>query len=365
MLFRCFGMHPEMSNCGSLRRRASTRFAVVRIERLEDRFLLTGRSAAAEPPTSGPQQPAASSSTDQKQGGSGTGSSGTSSPTGQSGSPAPSAATNECSLNQPCALDFAGFTTSLAAGPVTTSPLSTTSVPAGVLSPPPSISIPLPMPPGVPAGGIFKQIAARSTVANVSVLYLDPVAVDGSPVSLAPAASLGVTGAIHGGLPSSLSAQSAANTLGFGLLKSSVRTLSDSPPRLLPNETAARRQRPRAELPDITALSAVGVPRDPVSELVGDANPRPSINSMAEPTKVLASVAFPPVVNRIDLGEADAAETDLNEKRIPANLVIYSGISLIVGISAPGLTSMIRRGDAKAKSRLTVAARGRALGSAR
>ena len=128
MLFRCFGMHPGKANCGSLRRRASTQFADVRLELLEDRFLLSGSSASglSEPqirpdlssptetdrsaqaagsvspaipqvnaspgatedpaqsgmlnaddelPTSNQQQPAAASSTDKQQGGSDSGSS--------------------------------------------------------------------------------------------------------------------------------------------------------------------------------------------------------------------------------------------------------------------------------------------------
>ena len=49
MLFRCFGVNPEKSNCGSFRPRSSTQFAVVRLELLEDRFLLSGGSDVGLP----------------------------------------------------------------------------------------------------------------------------------------------------------------------------------------------------------------------------------------------------------------------------------------------------------------------------
>ena len=55
MLCRCFGVDPEKSNGGSFRQRSSAQFTVVRLERLEDRFLLSGSSTAdLVDPFSGP-----------------------------------------------------------------------------------------------------------------------------------------------------------------------------------------------------------------------------------------------------------------------------------------------------------------------
>ena len=45
MLFHCFGMNHGKSLSGSIRQRSPAQFAVVRLELLEDRFLLSGDSA--------------------------------------------------------------------------------------------------------------------------------------------------------------------------------------------------------------------------------------------------------------------------------------------------------------------------------
>ncbi len=41
--------------------------------------------------------------------------------------------------------------------------------------------------------------------------------------------------------------------------------------------------------------------------------------------------------------QAEPAENEREEKWIPANLVIYSAASLMVGVSAPGITPLARR----------------------
>jgi hypothetical protein len=418
MLFRCIGVSPGKSNCGALRRRASTQFAVVPLERLEDRFLLSGvsaaglsdlrttpgltspavtdrsslapglvstaiqqpnvstsaakdraqrgaSSAAAELPTSRQAQPAGMSPSDEPQSGSVMGSAEESDPTEQNGLPTPGPGTNGSSLNKPCKGSSSGYTFSPEAGSATVPTSSTMTVPCGAPIQFPSISLPLPMPPGVPAGGVFKQIAANSASANVSVLLLDPVAVDPSTVSSGPVTSSSVTGTFHGGPTSALAAQSATNMPGVGFLKSSLRSASDSTRRLIAIDTAANPARPRAELPDVATLAAVAMPKSPVSDLAQDADPRPSIDSMKVPKKttqeLVSREASPSVMNRID--PADTEKTDRNEKRIAAKIAIYSAASLMVGVSAPGLTSVIHRGKAKAKRRLTVVTGGRAFGS--
>jgi hypothetical protein len=109
------------------------------------------------------------------------------------------------------------------------------------------------------------------------------------------------------------------------------------------------------------------MPKSPVSDLAQDADPRPSIDSMTVPEKttqeLVSREASPRVMNRIDPADADTEKTDRNEKRIPAQIAIYSAASLMVGVTAPDLTSVIHRGKAKAKRRLTVVPGGRAFGS--
>jgi hypothetical protein len=105
-----------------------------------------------------------------------------------------------------------------------------------------------------------------------------------------------------------------------------------------------------------------------VSDLAQGTDPRPSIDSMTVPEKMTQELvsleASPSLMNRINPADAaDTEKTDRNEKRIPAKIAIYSAASLMVGVSAPGLTSVIHRGKAKAKRRLTVVPGGRAFGS--
>ena len=80
---------------------------------------------------------------------------------------------------------------------------------------------------------------------------------------------------------------------------------------------------------------------------------------------MVAWEASPAVMNLSDPGEADTDENDLDQKRISADLAVYSATSLMVGVSAPGLTSAIRGGNAKAKRKLSVPRGGRGLGSPR
>jgi hypothetical protein len=100
-----------------------------------------------------------------------------------------------------------------------------------------------------------------------------------------------------------------------------------------------------------------------------DSVPAPSINSMTELTKesleLVARRALPAVAIGFDPGGADTGETDLNEQRAPANVVIYSAGWVTVAVSAPGLTSMIRRENGRLRRRSTVVPRRRFSGSPR
>jgi hypothetical protein len=422
MSYRCLGMNLAKSTCGSIRRRSSAQFRVVRIEFLEDRFLLTGGSAdglsdlqgrpglslpaetasssqapapvsstiqqvnestvgatddsgqssmsnSAPAPTSGQRQPAATSSTDKQSGGGPSGTSGVADSTEQDGSPAPGSGTTGSPVAETCAADCVGGTTLQGAGQATPTAPSSISFSSGVLSQPPSISIPLPTPPGVPAGGIFGQVATLSTGSNVSALFLDPVAVDLSTLSSAPVVSSGVAGKIHGGQPHIVATQSATNTLGFGFLKPSLFSSSDSTPRLIPIGTSAKPARQRAELPDVIALAAVAAPKNAASDTQEDADPKAPIDSVTErlknPEDLVASEASSGAASRINPGDGGRGETKPKDQRIPANLAIYTAASLTVSVSAPGLTSVIRHDKRWAKRRLTIAPGGRARGRPR
>ncbi|HEX3446996.1 MAG TPA: hypothetical protein VHS97_02015, partial [Isosphaeraceae bacterium] len=109
----------------------------------------------------------------------------------------------------------------------------------------------MPNPPGIPAGGIFRQATAHSSRATAGVLSLDPVAVDLSPSSAGP----GVAAGFRGGQPSSLAAQAVATTLHFGAIQSSLKSSPESTPRTVPIVTAVTPGQQRAELPDIPALA--------------------------------------------------------------------------------------------------------------
>jgi hypothetical protein len=226
-----------------------------------------------------------------------------------------------------------------------------------------SISVPLPIPSGVPAGGIFAQMAAYTTRGSVGVLNVDAVTVDLSTLSTAPVATSGTPGAVQGGPPASLATQSSDNTRGSGVLKSSIRLSSGVTPTPVPIETVARPARQRAELPEVAALAGDGIASGPLSDAV-QVNPNPSIDSTAEPTKnpeeLVAGEAPAAAASRMELSEADTAETALNDKRIPANLAIYSAgaVTVAVSVSAPGLSSFIRRGQGRYRRRSTVAPRG-------
>ena len=420
MLFRCFGVKPEKSTCGSFRPRSSTQFAVVRVELLEDRFLLSGGTArgrwgpistpdlslpalidnasqasgTVSPatqkvtvpidaasvgarqgtsgnvvalPASSQQAPAVAASTDKQTSGGTSGSSGVPGSAGQNGS-----VNSGSSTLTPPAIGFcsvAGATGSSSSGAGVATPSQPLS-----LSPPSStqassISPPLPMPGGVPAGGIFKQIAAHSTSANVGLLNLDPVASDLSLSSPAATGSSVVPTGIHGGQPASLVAQPATTRLGFRLVTTKMLSSSDSIPDVVPIETPARPGGERAELPEITALASDVVPERAVSELVEFGDPNSSNGSITEPTmraqEWVVLVPSPGLPIPIDPGKAQMAESDRKERRIPPIFAVYSSALLTVAVSAPGLASMIRRGKGLDRRRPTVAAGCRAPGSPR
>ena len=219
--------------------------------------------------------------------------------------------------------------------------------------------------------GIFTQIAAHGNDASASVLSVDAIAIDFSTFNTASVTPAVVPAAVAGGQPASLVTQTAAGTLGpGGVLKTAFRLSSNPTPRLKLLDTAKRASLERPELPEVIALAAGGIPTNgPVSEMVQSGIPSPSIDSITEPTTepqgLVATDSLASVVIGINPNDIDTGEIDLAEQRAPANLVVYSAGWLTVAVSAPGLTSMIRRGRRRVRRYSTVVPKDRVPGLAR
>jgi hypothetical protein len=212
------------------------------------------------------------------------------------------------------------------------------------------------MPPGVPAGGIFKQVAARSASGTFGVLALDPVAADLSLPSTGSGSAAGVAAAVYGGQPTSLAAQAAAITLSDSLVHPKLKSWSKSALNAVPTVIVITTGQERAKLPDVAALVTDHVPEYPSSDAAGFAIAKLADGSMLEPTpsslSVDALVASRGVAGTVGPGETTTKKTERGESQIPAALAIYSATCLTVGVSAPGLTSVIRGGKWRNKLRL-------------
>ena len=334
MLFHSLGVNDEVRYGGPIRPRSCAQF-VIRLEVLEDRFLLSGASASgcsvvngspdltssaligsvsptpgtvsppiqevnaangvasagnvdnstqngsAAVPASQQQAPAATEPSDPQKNGTASGSSTAPNSAGQI--PLGSSLTNAA-----CFLATSGsanLTTSAGLGSGTSSqssaglgsgtssqsssmnfgPSGSTSTPLAASNLPPSISPPLPNPAGIPAGGIFRQVAANSLNVTVGVLHIDPVASDLSASGPAVIGSSNSALTVYTGQPASLAAQPAPNTVSFRVPRPSLLSPTDSSPRVVIAKTAATAARERAELPDITELALIERPVGDVS----------------------------------------------------------------------------------------------------
>jgi hypothetical protein len=423
MLLRWFGMDPEKSNRGSPRRRSSTQFAAIRLELLEERFLLSGTPAQglsalhygpiltspaeidSSPPAPGPvssagqpasapetgegaqgddpkanaplkpgaqQQAATASSNEQAQNQNVSADAFAAGSNGQSGSSAAGSGSAGAPVTQPCSVGSGGSASSQGAVSATNSQASspsfpglqssqtpTSSLPTGAPFQPSSVSLPLPMPSGIPVGGIFTQIAAHGNHASVSVLSVDAVAIDFSSLNSAPVTPIVAPAA---GQPAALITQAAGSAPGpGGVLRGSLRLSSNSTPRLKPLEITKRPARERAQLPEVVALESSGIPNNgPVFEMVQSAIPT------TKPEALLVSQELPAVDIGIDPGETGTGgQTDRDEQRASADVIVYSAGWVTVAVSAPGLTSMTRRGRRRVRRRPTLLPKGRSPGSAR
>jgi hypothetical protein len=422
MLFHSFGVNDEVRYGGAVRPRSSAQF-VIRLEVLEDRFLLSGASAggcsvvnstpdltspaligsvspasetesppvqagnaatrmasagsinkstqneSAAVPASQQQAPAAADSSDTQKNGSTSGSSTAPNSAGQSGSENSGTDVTYAANSAPCSgscTAVVGSGTSSQSSSINFQPAGSTSIPPPSSTQPVSISPPLLNPAGVPAGGIFNQLTSHSINANVSVLYIDPVASDLSASGPAAVGSSRSAVSLSTGQPASLAAQLAPNIIGFRVPRPSLLSPIDSNPRVVLVKTAVPAVRERAELPDIAELALIERPVGTVSNPLESPNPESADASLVALTTIAQEVALPAppgLPSRIDPGESDTADGRRARPRMSTNLVIYSATSLTVAASAPGLTSTIRRGNRRNNERPPVAAGDPASGS--
>ena len=380
MLFHRLGVSPEKSHCRSVRPRSSTQFAVVRLELLEDRFLLSGnpadgfsaagtmpdRSLSAlidkrSPPSAAvlPANPQANASASQtpsdlkrNNGASGSGSGRASGPAVPGGpqNPGPWVYSPE----EPFGLSDSAVGSLQGGGRGTGTSLPTPPPPSAVPAQNSSISLPSQFAAGVPASGIFKQSTVFSNSANISVLSLDPVAVDLSPPSPLLAVSSGFATAARGAQPNSYAVGPAMTTLRLGDAKTSLVPAHDRSQRSLATGTTSTRIRQRAELPDVAALAPV-VTDSSMADSVGHVAAKASDDVITDgPAKTLQAVSRPALPMgplRVVVHEAEPSESEREDEQMPANLAIYSAASLVVGVSAPGMTSQVRRDTRRSRAR--------------
>jgi hypothetical protein len=203
------------------------------------------------------------------------------------------------------------------------------------------------MPPGVPAGGIFKQAATHSTGMTVGVLAADPAAADLSPSSnFAPAASGGGMAAnVSVGQASSPVNQPFKSWRSFDVVTRSTALFSNARSKTpKPIATASTPARQRAILPDLdehaaATMDAVELAKSPAPKIASD-----SMVETTAPNQTLAALASVAMGARAERAIAvDPGDTQPATIKIRAGIVIYGAIVLTVGVSAPGLTSAIRR----------------------
>jgi hypothetical protein len=422
MLFHSFGVNDEVRYGGAVRPRSSAQF-VIRLEVLEDRFLLAGASAggcsvvtstpdltspaligsvspasetesppvqagnaatgmasagsinkstqneSAAVPASQQQAPAAADSSDTQKNGSTSRSSAAPNSAGQSGSENSGTDVTYAANSAPCSgscTAVVGSGTSSQSSSINFQPAGSASIPPASSTQPVSISPPLLNPAGVPAGGIFNQVASHSITANVNVLYIDPVASDLSASGPAAVGSSRSALPLSTGQPASLAAQSAPNIIGFRIPRPSLLSPTDSSPRVVLVKTAVPAAPERAELPDIAELALIERPVGTVSNPLESPDPKSVDASLVALTTSAQEVALPAppgLPNAVDPGESDTADGHRARPRMSTNLVIYSATSLTVAASAPGLTSTIRRGKRRDNERPPVAAGDPASGS--
>ena len=264
----------------------------------------------------------------------------------QTGSMCASTAGSGSVANAPCNAGSSVTASSSGAGSAAPTPTSSTQATNGFFpGQAPSISIPLPIPPGVPAGGVFRQIAALSAPASLTAISPDPVAVDSLAYTSPPLATSGSMTAVHAAQPSFIAAQAQSNNLRSSLVPAFARSKLARARTHSPTETAPRPRGQHVVLPDVTALAAAAFSKATVDDkslahapiALADSGAKP----LAEPQELVALARPAFVAWQTDPGEDPEVETDRH--KIPADAAIYSAASLALGLTTPGLTTIMQR----------------------
>ena len=146
--------------------------------------------------------------------------------------------------------------------------------------------------------------------------------------------------------------------MGFGLsfVNSVVGPSSDSNLRPVATATITRPRGQRAELPDVTTFVPLDVANGPSADFVGRAGPQRvsgSTTDLSAETQHLGAIVTLPAAQFRRSTRVRLVPKRKRGKWIPANLVIYSAASMMVGVSAPGMTPLARRYKALARRTLS------------
>ena len=212
------------------------------------------------------------------------------------------------------------------------------------------VTLPSPIPAGVPASGIFKPSADRIGGDSGILLSVDAVAADLSTLGSARVDTREVAAAASGTSLAINQGPIAAPTLGSA---PAIQAPAAAPgPTLGQRSTDAvnNRQHERAVLPDLTA----------VWPAAGSVNPQPSRalpdvpanqDGLVTPPDVLAVAAKEPVaaansvavLTPVDAHGDATANPVRNERPFGAMLASYGAACMTIAVAAPGLTPLFRR----------------------
>jgi hypothetical protein len=192
-----------------------------------------------------------------------------------------------------------------------------------------TILLPSPVPRAVPAGGVFQQLADRPSQRDGEEPSPDSVAMDSFslvPIADAPAA---IAVALHGLGLSTPAGRAAEAPLGIDV----SRPPTSAAPRRRPTEQPGGPGPERAELPDLLAPDPTAGPTPPrLDEDRSNGAGRSSETMSAHGANVIP-------------------ETRRGEHRLAVRLAIYGAASLIIGVSAPGLIVTCGRNPARERDR--------------
>jgi hypothetical protein len=212
------------------------------------------------------------------------------------------------------------------------------------------VTLPSPIPAGVPASGIFKPSADRIGGDSGILLSVDAVAADLSTLGSARVDTREVAAAASGTSLAINQGPIAAPTPGSA---PAIQAPAAAPGPTLGQSSADAvntKEQERAVLPDLAA----------VWPAAGSVSPRPSRalpdvpanqDGLVTPADVLAVAAKEPVaaansvavLTPVDADSDETAKTLRRERLIVVGLAIYGAACVTIGVAAPGLTSLIRR----------------------